>query len=99
MSLARYFVVQNRDQWLVTLEGVAMSRHASQKEAIGSAIVMADLMGAMHHDADVMIQVKDRLELIWTYGQDPLPRRAAAVPKAVAARRPKAELKRAGASR
>ena len=32
-----------------------------------------DLMGAMSHDADVMVQNGEKLELVWTYGVDKLP--------------------------
>jgi len=70
MGLARYFVVRHHDQWLVTLEGHTMTSHRSQPQAINSAIVMADLMGAMHHDADVMVedQTGGPLRLVWTFG-------------------------------
>jgi hypothetical protein len=75
MGLVRYFVVRRNDEWLVTLEGQTMAAHRSQSQAISSAIVMADLMGAMHHDADVMVEdgPGDPLRLIWTYGQDKAP--------------------------
>ena len=75
MGLARYFVVRQDADWLVTLEGRAMARHKSQSQAVSSAIVMADLMGAMHHDADVMVEEErgQPLRLVWTYGQDKVP--------------------------
>lgn len=75
MGLARYFVVRQQDEWLVTLEGRAMATHHSQPQAISSAIVMADLMGAMRHDADVMVEDQQGgpLRLVWTYGQDKVP--------------------------
>ncbi|MHB1104000.1 MAG: hypothetical protein ACYC0C_14745 [Devosia sp.] len=75
MGLARYFVVRRKHEWLVTLEGRTMAAHHSQAEAIGSAIVMADLMGAMHHDADVMVEDErgGALRPVWTYGQDKVP--------------------------
>lgn len=74
MGLARYFVVRQNDDWLVTLEGRTMAVHHSQPKAISSAIVMADLMGAMHHDADVMVEDSPGapLRLVWTYGQEKL---------------------------
>ena len=77
MHLARYFLLRHGDTWLVTLEGRVMIRAATRTEAIESAIVMADLMGAMHHDADVMIENEDSaaLEVVWAYGRDKLPRR------------------------
>ena len=72
MRLARYFLLRHGELWLVTLEGQVMARAATRTEAIESAIVMADLMGAMHHDADVMIDNDDggALEPIWSYGRD-----------------------------
>ncbi|HEY0918583.1 hypothetical protein [Devosia sp.] len=75
MGLARYFVVPQAGDWLVTLEGRAMARHKTQPQALNSAIVMADLMGAMHHDADVMVEDAPGapLRLAWTYGQDDVP--------------------------
>lgn len=75
MGLARYFVVRHNDEWLVTLEGRTMAVHRSQPKAINSAIIMADLMGAMHHDADVMAEDSPGapLRLVWTYGQAKAP--------------------------
>ncbi len=75
MGLARYFVVRQADDWLVTLEGRAMARHPTQPQALSSAIVMADLMGSMHHDADVMVEDEPGapLRLAWTYGRDEVP--------------------------
>jgi hypothetical protein len=72
-SLARYFVFERDGSWFVTLDGAPIGRHPVKPAAIGSAIVMADLMGAMRHDADVMVEDVGRLELAWTYGIDPLP--------------------------
>jgi hypothetical protein len=77
MRLARYFLLRRNDMWLVTLEGQIMARAATRTEAIEAAMVMADLMGAMHHDADVMIENEgdQGLELLWSYGRDKLPKR------------------------
>lgn len=74
-ALARYFVIQCDDAWLVTLEGRIMARCATRTEAIETAAVMADLMGAMHHDADVMAEMEEGspLELVWSYGADEPP--------------------------
>lgn len=70
MGHARYFVIPQAENWLVTLEGRTMAQVAAKTEAINSAIVMADLMGSMGHDADVMLGEDEKLALIWTYGQD-----------------------------
>ncbi len=73
MSLARYFVFESRDRWVVVLDGAVVGRHESLDAALNSAIVMADLMGSMRHDADVMLEADGRLDLAWMYGRDRLP--------------------------
>ncbi len=76
MRMARYFLLQQGDEWLVTLEGNIMARSPSRTTAIECAIVMADLMGAMHHDADVMAETEGgTLELLWSFGRDKLPKK------------------------
>jgi hypothetical protein len=77
MGLARYFIMSDSQMWLVTLEGRTMGRYPTRSEAIDAAIVMADLMGAMQHDADVMMEREPGapLELVWTYGLDRLPQK------------------------
>ena len=75
MGPVRYFVTRHDAHWLVTLEGRPMAHLPNRSEAINSAIVMADLMGAMGHDADVMAESAENLDLVWTYGIDPLPGR------------------------
>ena len=85
MAHVRYFVIPHGENWLVTLEGRRMARVATRREAINSAIVMADLMGSMGHDADVMLGEGEKLVLIWTYGtstfRGPHPRKVVAPPK------------------
>jgi hypothetical protein len=73
MSLARYFVFERDHDWLVTLDGAPIGRHHTRSMAVNSAIVMADLMGSMRHDSDVMIESDGRLEIAWTYGVDAVP--------------------------
>jgi hypothetical protein len=75
MSLARYFVIGIDDLWLVTLEGRTMGLYPTRTAATDAAIVMADLMGAMHHDADVVVEIASGqpLELVWSYGRDEPP--------------------------
>lgn len=80
MSLARYFVFPRNEQWIVALDGAPISLQADRKAAITSAIVMADLMGSMHHDADVLVENEDgRLTVAWTFGRDPLPSQESAL--------------------
>ncbi|MEO8756125.1 MAG: hypothetical protein ABI398_00020 [Devosia sp.] len=73
MSSARYFVFSRGPHWIVALDGMAIARHESRAKALSSAIVMADLMGTMRHDSDVMLEDEGKLDLAWTYGVDPLP--------------------------
>ncbi len=73
MSLARYFVFEAGGEWIVSLDGAPIARHASREAATRSAIVMADLMGSMQHDADVMLEADGRLDVAWVYGRHPLP--------------------------
>lgn len=73
MSLVRYFVFNSGKEWLITLDGDLLSRHPSRKAAVTSAAVMADLMGAMHHEADVMVEADGQLDIVWTYGEDAVP--------------------------
>jgi hypothetical protein len=73
MSLVRYFVFNSGKEWLITLDGDLLSRHPSRAAAVKSAAVMADLMGAMHHEADVMVESDGQLEIAWTYGADAVP--------------------------
>ena len=73
MSLARYFVFEGEHDWLVTLDGAPLGRHVDRAAAVQSAIVMADLMGSMRHDSDVMVERDGRLEIAWTYGTDTPP--------------------------
>ena len=74
MNLARYFVFFREGDWIVSLDGAPLARQPDRKSALDRAIVMADLMGSMHHDADVMVESEDgRLDIAWTFGRDPLP--------------------------
>ncbi len=75
MNLARYFVLSTGKDWLVTLDGSVMGRYSSRTEAIEAAIIMADLMGAMQYDADVVLEADpgSALETVWTYGRDGRP--------------------------
>jgi len=78
MILARYFVFSRDGEWIVALDGAPIARQPDLGSAVGRAIVMADLMGSMHHEADVMVESEDgRLSLAWTFGRDPLPQTGA----------------------
>jgi hypothetical protein len=85
MAYVRYFVMPQAAHWLVTLEGRTMAHVAAKTEAVNSAIVMADLMGSMGHDADVMLDDGEKLAVIWTYGESTIrgvhPRKVSAPPR------------------
>jgi hypothetical protein len=66
MPDARYYVFRQEKTWIVAFEGRVMSRHTAKQKAIQSAIGMANLMGAMHYDADVMLDDgKGPLQQVW----------------------------------
>jgi hypothetical protein len=66
MPDARYYVFKQEKTWLVVFEGRVMSRHTAKQKAIESAVGMANLMGAMHYDADVMLDDgKSPLQQVW----------------------------------
>ena len=74
MSIARYFVFPQSGEWVISLDGMPLARHPRQEDAVRSAIVMADLMGTMKHDADVMVEDGGTLATAWTYGAgQPIP--------------------------
>lgn len=76
MSLARYFVFPRNAQWIVALDGAPIAVQPDRRAAVSRAIVMADLMGSMHHDADVLVEDEDgKLKIAWTFGRDALPAR------------------------
>lgn len=72
MTLARYFVFHLGDAWIVGFEGRVMAHFLTKTAALDSARGMANLMGAMHYDADVMLDEGGRLHRIWAYGEDRL---------------------------
>lgn len=76
MSHTRYFVTRAGARWIVTFDGTPLGRFPTRTEATEAAIVMADLMGAMHHDADVMVATAPGapLEMAWSYGTGAAPR-------------------------
>lgn len=72
MTLARYFVFHQGDAWIVAFEGRVMAHFPTKTAALDSARGMANLMGAMHYDADVMLDDGGPLQPVWIYGQDEL---------------------------
>lgn len=72
MTLARYFVFRQDDSWIVGFEGRVMAHFLTRTAALDSARGMANLMGAMHYDADVMLDEGGSLRSVWAYGADKL---------------------------
>ena len=72
MTLARYFVFQQDETWIVGFEGRVMAHFLTRTAALDSAKGMANLMGAMHYDADVMLDEGGPLKQVWVYGRDQL---------------------------
>jgi hypothetical protein len=72
MTLARYFVFQQDGAWIVAFEGQVMARFPGRGAALDKARGMANLMGAMHYDADVMLDDDGTLRQVWAYGRDQL---------------------------
>lgn len=79
MTLARYFVFKQQNDWLVTFEGRVMAHFPTQPAAVASARGMAKLMGAMQYDADVMVEEAGKpLQQVLVYGAEaeaPRPKR------------------------
>ncbi len=67
MSRGTFVFPRERD-WVVMLDGQPIGRHGSRRQALNSAIVMADLMGSMQHDADVMVEDEDGCGSPGAYG-------------------------------
>jgi hypothetical protein len=79
MAYVRYFVTPVEGAWHVTLDGVSMAQCPSVGTAVSRAIAMANLMGKMGHESDVMLAIPEKpLALIWTHGVDEYPLRAVA---------------------
>ncbi len=74
MAHVRYFVTPMDEAWHVTVNGMSMARCPTAEAAVSRAAGMANLMGKMGHDSDVMLAIPNRpLELIWTHGIDTYP--------------------------
>lgn len=79
MAHVRYFVTPIGEAWHVTVNGASMAQCPTAEAAVNKAAGMANLMGKMGHDTDVMLAMPDRpLELVWTHGIDTYPMRAVA---------------------
>lgn len=75
MTLARYLVSRQRDEWLVSLDGRPVARHGSRSDAVAEAIGLAAHMGHMDDEADVVVASGGGVasEPVWSFRRDPLP--------------------------
>jgi len=74
MPQARYFVVQQDDNWLIKFKDEEFGPYNSQAEAMLFAVDAAHKLGEQGEDAQVCLMGENghsRPE--WTYGQDPYP--------------------------
>lgn len=74
-DLARYFVFEQDGDWIIGFEGQVLGRYPSRGSALRHARVMADLMGAMHYDADVMLDTGGPLSPVPRRAEGPVARR------------------------
>lgn len=74
MARVQYFVVLSQGQWMVSHNQKHYGPHATQRDAIRSAVDAAHKSGQNGHDAQVLIQGQDhQFRTEWTYGHDPYP--------------------------
>lgn len=74
MSIARYVVVKDRDQWRINHNGNLYGYYATTAEATQVAIDTAAKAGALGLEAQVLMEVGNSLyRTVWTYGVDPPP--------------------------
>jgi hypothetical protein len=74
MTVARYVVVRDRDQWRINHNGNLYGYYATTDEATRVAIETAAKAGAMGHQAQALVEVGTGLyRTVWTYGIDPPP--------------------------
>jgi hypothetical protein len=76
MVQARYFVVSQRDVWLIKFEDEEYGPYASRNEALLFAIDAAQKLGEHGSGAEVLLKGEgDRCRPEWTFGKDPYPPR------------------------
>lgn len=76
MPCARYFVVRDKDDWLIKFDDGEYGPYASQAEAMLFAIDAAQKLGEYGEAAQVCVMGENgHIRPEWTYGKDPYPPR------------------------
>ena len=76
MPQARYFIVQNDENWLIRFGDEQFGPYSSQKEAMLFAIEAAQKLGEQGTSTEVCLMGENgRFRPEWTYGRDPYPPR------------------------
>jgi hypothetical protein len=71
MPTARYFIVQDRDDWLIRFDGEDFGPYKSQNEALIFAIDAAQKLGAYGENAEVCLMGENgRFWPEWVAGHD-----------------------------
>lgn len=74
MPNARYFIVQNDDQWLIKFQDEEFGPYQSQTEAMLFAVDAAHKLGEHGENADVCVMGENgAFRPEWTYGRDAYP--------------------------
>jgi hypothetical protein len=75
MSSARYFVVQDRDSWLIKFDDEEYGPYRTQAEAVHFAIDAAQKLGEYGQAAQVCVMGDNgRFRSEWSSAQPPVPR-------------------------
>ncbi len=73
MARQTFYVVTHGGQWAVS-HNDHRTAHATQAQAIRSAVDRAHALGRQGHDAEVRVQgANGQWRTEWTYGHDPYP--------------------------
>lgn len=74
MPLARYFVVQHDNAWLIKFSDEEYGPYSTQSEAMLFAIDAAQKLGQYGEHAQVCLMGENgRFRPEWTYGENPYP--------------------------
>lgn len=74
MPHSRYFVLQDRDDWLIRFHGEEFGPYMSQQEAILFAVDAAQKLGERGEDVEVCLMGDNgHVRAQWRYGRDSYP--------------------------
>lgn len=76
MPNARYFIVQNKDAWVIKYDDEEFGPYNTQKEALLFAVDAAQKLGEHGENAEVCLMGENgHFRPEWTYGRDSYPPR------------------------